>query len=278
VRIDAHQHFWRPARGDYGWLTPDQGVLYRDFGPDELAPHLAAHGIDRTVLVQAAPTDAETDFLLDLAQSTPSIAAVVGWLDMEAPDATARLTRRARDPRFRGIRPMIQDIADPDWMLRATLTPVFGALIDLGLTFDALVRPAHLPNLARLLDRHPDLEVVVDHGGKPSIATRGFEPWARDIARIAAGSRAFCKLSGLVTEAGSEASVAALAPYAAHLVACFGAERLMWGSDWPVLLLAGDYGSWWQTTATLLEGVSERERASILGGTAAEFYGIGGRT
>ncbi len=188
MRIDAHQHFWRLSRGDYGWLTPTLAPIYRDFEVPDLAPHLAANRISGTVLVQAAPTEAETRFLLRLAaESAGLIGGVVGWVDFEAPDVRERLARLAANPLLCGVRPMIQDIADADWMLERRLDEAFRAIVDLDLRFDALVQPRHLRNLRRLLDRHPDLRAVVDHGAKPDIANGVREPWAADISAPGAG-------------------------------------------------------------------------------------------
>ena len=168
-RVDAHQHFWRLARGDYGWLTPAKGPIYRDFGPADLTPLLARAGIDATVLVQAAPTVDETRFLLELARTTPVVAGVVGWAPLDAPDAPDVVAALAREPALKGLRPMLHDIPDVDWMLRPEVAPGLRAIAAADLTFDALVRPPHLPNLRRLLERHPDLRVVIDHGAKPEI-------------------------------------------------------------------------------------------------------------
>lgn len=274
MRIDAHQHFWRIARGDYRWLTPTLARIHRDFEPSDLEPTLARHRITGTILVQAADTHAETRFLLDLAHTTPFIAGVVGWIDFEASDAVAVLRDLARDPKLRGIRPMIQDIADPDWMLRESLTPMYRELVELDLTFDALVLPHHLPNLLALLRRHPDLPVVIDHGAKPRIRDRELEPWARDMTMLARETNALCKLSGLVTEANPNWSVADLRPYVDHLLSTFGPNRLMWGSDWPVLELAGSYDRWVEATDELLAGLPTRDRDAILAGNARGFYGI----
>jgi L-fuconolactonase len=274
VRIDAHQHFWQLARGDYAWLTPDLQPLYRDCMPADLEPILEACGLSATVLVQAAPTDAETDFLLALVDSTPFVAAVVGWVDMESSDAPRRLAALAGHRAFVGIRPMIQDIADDGWMLRPELAPAFAALVELDLTFDALVHPRHLDNLRRLVDRYPDLRVVIDHGAKPDIAHAAFDGWAAGIAALACRSQVCCKLSGLVTEAGALATDEAVLPYADHLLATFGAERLMWGSDWPVVNLAGGYRNWWAMTRRWLGNVDPTQRDRILGGTATAFYRI----
>jgi L-fuconolactonase len=275
MRIDAHQHFWRLARGDYGWLSPALAPIYRDFGIEDLKPHLAAAGISGTVLVQAAPSEAETEFLLGLAaESGGLVKAVVGWIDFDARDAPRRLERLARNPLLRGVRPMMQDIPDTDWMLDPALDPAFRAVIDLGLCFDALVQPRHLTNLRRLLDRYPALDLVIDHAAKPRIAANEREPWVADMRGLARATGASCKLSGLVTEAVARWSVADLQPYADHLLDCFGGERLIWGSDWPVLGLAGGYERWWTATEALLLPLDAASRERVLGENAARFYGI----
>jgi L-fuconolactonase len=271
-RIDAHQHFWQLARGDYGWLTPALAPIYRDFMPSDLAPLLERHGISGTVLVQAAPTEAETDFMLKLADENGFIEGVVGWVDFAAADAPARIVRLAVHPKLKGLRPMIQDIPDVDWMLRPELEPAFRALIEHDLVFDALVLPRHLKNLSILLSRHPEMRVVVDHCAKPEIATGAFEEWAEDIRKIAAASGAFCKLSGLVTEAAKDWTVEDLRPCFEHVHACFGADRLIWGSDWPVCTLAASYDAWVEAAEKLLAFCRPEERAAILGGNAARLY------
>jgi len=274
--IDSHQHFWSLARGDYGWLTPALAPLYRDFLPADLAPLLRSAEIDRTILVQAAPTVAETRFLLDLAQRTDFIAGVIGWVDMAAEDAADVIAELTTDPRLRGIRPMIQDIADIDWMLAPGLTPAFRSLAERDLCFDALVRPQHLRNLGILLGRHPDLKVVIDHGAKPRIADGQFDEWAADMARLARETPALCKISGLVTEAPSGATLESLRPYLDHLFTVFGPERLMWGSDWPVVNLACQYSTWWETMQRYVTPLDPAARGAVLGRTAARFYGIEG--
>jgi L-fuconolactonase len=275
MRIDAHQHFWRLDRGDYGWLTPALAPIYRDFGAEDLRPHLAAAGIGGTVLVQAAATEAETEFLLALARASDGLVkAVVGWVDFEVSDAALRLERLSRNPLLRGVRPMMQDIADTDWMLSRALEPAFRAVVDLGLRFDALVQPRHLATLRRLVDRYPGLALLIDHGAKPRIANQEREPWATEMRALARETRAWCKLSGLVTEAGPGWGIADLRPYAEHLIECFGSERLIWGSDWPVVELAGGYGRWWAAAAELLRPLDKASRERVLGGNARRFYGI----
>lgn len=271
-RIDAHQHFWRPSRGDYGWLTPKLAAIHRDFLPDELAPLLARHGIAGTVLVQAAPSEDETRFLLALADEHAFVEGVVGWVDFAAPDAPARIASLADHPKLKGLRPMIQDIADVDWMLRPELEPAFATLIARDLVFDALVLPRHLGNLAALLRRFPDLRVVVDHCAKPDIGAAGFRDWADGMTAVAGDSAAFCKLSGLVTQTRGAWNVEALRPHVEHVLAVFGPHRVIWGSDWPVCTLAASYDAWVEATDVLLAGRTAVEREAVLGGNAVRAY------
>jgi L-fuconolactonase len=270
--IDAHQHFWRIDRGDYGWLNSAPAPMYRDFMPDDLAPSLARHGITGTILVQAAPTVAETRFLLDVAHATPFVRGVVGWVDFEADDAADMIAALAADPLLVGLRPMVQDIADDDWMLRPSLEPALDATVRHGLVFDALVLPRHLPRLKMLIEHHPELAVVVDHGAKPRIREGLREPWASDLAAIAAMPGVTCKLSGLVTEAAPEWGVSDIRPYAEHILATFGWQRVLFGSDWPVVNLAGGYQRWREAALDLIQDFSVTERAAILGETARRVY------
>jgi L-fuconolactonase len=272
MRIDAHMHLWRLARGDYDWITPDLAPLRRDFEPEHARPVLDACGIEGAVLVQAAPTVAETRFLLDHAAREPWVKGVVGWADMAAGDAPDVLAQLARDRRLVGIRPMIHDIADLHWMLRRELAPTFRTLVELDLTFDALVRPPHLANLLELLTRHEDLRAVVDHAAKPYIAAGELEPWASEMAALARHTHAFCKLSGLITEAGPGWTAAGLQPYVDVLLETFGPERLVWGSDWPVVTLAGDYRGWHETARRCLAGLDPLALAAVFGGNAARAY------
>ncbi len=271
-RIDAHQHFWALKRGDYGWLTPDLGPIHRDFSPHDLEPLLQTHDISGTILVQAAPTEAETRFMLNLADSNPFIRGVVGWIDFSAPDAPERIVDLARHPALVGLRPMIQEIPDPDWMLGETLTPAFQTMLAQDLTFEALTLPRHLPKLLTLLQRHPDLRVVIDHGSKPEIRDQLIDGWALDMSVLAHETGAYCKLSGLMTEAAADWSVEDLKPYVGHMLDCFGPDRLIWGSDWPVCTLAGSYDRWIETTETLLAELSGPERDAVLGGNATRAY------
>lgn len=279
MRIDAHQHFWSIEHTDYGWLqpTPALAPIYRGFGPEDLHPLRAAAGIEGTVLVQAAPSEAETWRLLGMARDPANaVLGVVGWCDLLAADAPQRIARLAAEPLLKGLRPMLQDIADPRWMLQPALAPALGAMVAHGLRFDALVKPVHLVALAEFVRRHPQLPIVVDHGAKPSIAARDFDPWARDIAAVAREPRVHCKLSGLATEAAAGWGAEELRPYVEHLLAVFGPDRLLWGSDWPVLNLAGSYAGWLAACEQLLGALSAAEREQVFGANAKRFYGLQG--
>ena len=274
--IDSHQHFWTLADPWFEWPTPDLGPIHKDFGPDELAPLLAASRVDHTMLVQVAPVVAETRGLLAIADSTGFVAGVVGWVDLESLGGVADLEGFSTRRKFVGIRPMIQSIPDPDWMLRPQLAPALAAVERLGLTFDALVRPRHLRALCSFVDRYPHLRVVVDHGAKPAIAEgrAGFKAWEDGIKSLAERPQVYCKLSGLLTEAGDRGSNEDLAPFIDHLLETFGPERLMWGSDWPVVELVDSYGAWFDLARSHLAGLSKRERDLIFGEVAQHFYGL----
>ncbi len=279
VRVDAHQHFWSLVRGDYRWLTPEFGPIYRDFGPKDLAPKLAEFSIDATVAVQAADTTGETAHLLALAESNAFIAGVVGWIDFEARDASDAAAELASNAKLVGLRPMIQDIADERWIAKRSLDRAFDAMVELDLCFDALVKLEHLPHLVDRLVRHPKLHAVIDHGAKPRIADggtkwAGFASWREHMRRLARETRAFVKLSGLATEAAADWRADELRPFVDVLLENFGPSRILWGSDWPVVDLAGGYARWREATDLLLLSLSSAERDSILGLNALAFYGL----
>lgn len=268
--IDAHVHLWRVDRADYSWMTPDLPI-YRDYGLDDLQPLLDGA---RAVLVQAAATEAETWFLLELMRrSAGMVAGVVGWADLAAPNAVDRVAALAVAPGLVGLRPMLQDIADTDWILRADVARGLGAMAQAGLRLDVLARVRHLKLLPELAQRHPDLAMVVDHAAKPDIAAGDLAQWRQDIAKVARQTSAFCKLSGLATEAAPGWDVESLRPVVEHLLAEFGPDRLIWGSDWPVLTLNGLYGEWRAATLAL---VAEAALPAVMGGNARRFYGLAG--
>ncbi len=274
--IDAHQHYWQVSRGDYFWMPDDpDSPLTHDYGPSDLEPILEKYGITGTVLVQAAPTEAESEFMLSIADRTPTVKAVVGWIDFQRSDAPDRVAAFAEREKFVGFRPMIQDIPDDNWMLRADLAPAFEALMAHRLRFDALTFPRHLPNLLTFIDRWPDLKIVVDHCSKPQIRYQEFQPWADHMRAVAANPAIVCKLSGVVTESNPDWTVDDVRPYVEHIVDVFGADRVMWGSDWPVVNVAGGYERWRDAAETILAGLSDAEKSAIYGGTATRFYGFG---
>jgi L-fuconolactonase len=273
--VDAHHHVWSLARGDYGWLRPELVPIHRDFSLADFAPLCGNAGVTATVLVQAAPTAAETEYLLAVARRSEGLVqGVVGWADLSARDVIPTLHRLARDPLLKAIRPMLQDLPDPAWILQPCVGRALSALPQLGLRFDALVKPAQLPSLLLLLEHHPDLAVVIDHAAKPDIAGQAWEPWAKAMRAAAAYPHVHCKLSGLATEAGAQWTIGCLAPWVDHLFECFGAGRLMWGSDWPVVNLAGSHARWFAATVELLSRRTPEERAWVLGKTARRFYGL----
>ncbi|MEU6414280.1 amidohydrolase family protein [Microbispora sp. NPDC046933] len=275
--IDAHQHFWNLETGSYPWLTPEAGPIFRTFEPEELIPQLAEAGVDHTVLVQAMDSYADTDAMLAQADAYDFVAAVVGWVPLERPDEAAQaLERYRRHPKFAGVRHLIHDDPDPDWLLRDAVIEGLGVLAEAGLPFDVVaVLPRHLEHVPVLAERIPGLRMVIDHLAKPPIKDKGWEPWAGLLARAAECPQVYAKVSGLNTAADPESWTAGdLRPYVDHAMELFGPERLMFGGDWPVSILAGDYATVWRETNVLLAGLSEADRAAVLGGTAARFYRI----
>jgi L-fuconolactonase len=273
--IDAHHHLWDPARGDYGWMPANDPILSRPYTVADMRAVFAANGVRQSVLVQAAPTVAETDYLLSLADSAPEIAAVVGWMNFEQPDDRRALDRLAKHPKFRAVRPMVQDIPDDDWVLSATLDWAFSALVEMNIGFDALGFPRHAARFLQIAQRYPKLSVVLDHCLKPQIAGGDFDGWAREMELLATQTSACCKLSGLVTEPGGAGGTSALKPYVDHVLAVFGPDRVMWGSDWPVCRLAEEYGDWLRSARKLTEHLDDAAITAVFAGTARTFYRLG---
>jgi L-fuconolactonase len=267
--IDAHQHFWlmRDRKGQ--WPPPDLADIHRDFMPHDLEPTLRACGIGGTVLVQSLPTLGDTDFLLDLADQHSFILGVVGWVDLKAADAASHIARLAAHSKLKSLRPMLQDIPDTDWIDDPHLDPAIAAMKEADLCFDALVMPQHLRALIAFAKRHPDLSIVIDHGAKPRIATGETRQWREAMAGLAILPNVHCKLSGLLTEAGERRDAAAIRPYADTLLELFGPERLIWGSDWPVLRLAGAYGDWLAMCQALVPACHHDK---VFGTNASRFY------
>ncbi|WP_454715957.1 amidohydrolase family protein [Caulobacter segnis] len=266
--IDAHCHVWRIGENDHEWPTPDLAAIHHDFGLKDLEQASNFNELSGVVLVQSQPSERDTVWLLGVAAADPLALGVVGWTDLSASDAPNRIAALARDPWLKGLRPMLQDLAN-DWILDPKLAPAIDAMIAADLSFDALVKPRHLPAILELVRRWPQLRVVIDHGAKPEIATGRLDPWREQMAALAARPGVHCKLSGLLTEAGDTPTAEVVAPYAMHLIDVFGPDRLMWGSDWPVLNLAGDYPSW---RAMCEAWVPTEQRPALFGETARRFY------
>jgi L-fuconolactonase len=275
-RIDAHHHFWKIGKYDYPWIEP-ASMLDRDFGPDELAPLVAQHGIERSILVQTIASLDETRWFLELAERHAWIAGVVGWVNLTAGNVPATLdeliARHGR--RLVGVRHNLHDEPDDRWILRDDVGRGLAAVAARGLAYDLLIRPRHLPVVMEFIKRQPALRLVIDHAAKPAIAQRRFDDWAAPLAAVAKHKQVFCKLSGLVTEADHRQwQPADLQPYIEHVLAVFGPERSMFGSDWPVCLLAGSYERMYAALDCHIERLTANERAQVFGRSAAEFYGL----
>lgn len=276
--VDAHQHFWKIARGDYFWMDDSVATIRRDILPEDLMPHAKACGIEATIAVQAAPTVAETDFLLELAEENFLIRGVVGWVDLESGLAAKDLKRLSANPLFKGVRPMLQDIAATDWVLQASVLSNLSIAADLGLSFDALVQPRHLQAIDGLARAVPELKIVIDHCAKPVISggADAGDAWRRDMAHLASHEQIHCKVSGLANEYGTGWAAKTLQPVVDHVVTEFGADRIMWGSDWPVLELEGSYTDWFGCAQSMMQQLSDEERTAVFGKTASRFYRING--
>ena len=276
ARIDAHQHFWRYSPATHGWIDDNMAVLKRDFLPADLAPLLRGRTIDGCVAVQAEQAVGETRWLLSLADQFPFIKAVVGWVDLRAPDVATVLAELARNPRFRGVRHVVQSEPDDRFMLGAEFQRGIAALAPLGLTYDILIFPRQLPAAIELVQRFPQQRFVVDHIAKPDMKRAVREPWASQLRTLAAAHPGLtCKLSGLVTEADwASWKPTDIHPYLDTVLEAFGPGRLMIGSDWPVCNLAADYHRTMGLVEEYLARVPPAAREAILGGTASEFYGL----
>jgi L-fuconolactonase len=273
-RIDAHHHFWKIGKYDYPWIEP-ASVLDRGFGPAELAPLLARHGIDRSILVQTIASLDETRWFLDLAEAHSWIAGVVGWVDLTAAGVPATLDGliARHGHRLVGIRHNLHDEADDRWIMRDDVGRGLAAVAARGLAYDLLIRPRHLPVVLEVLRQQPELRLVIDHAAKPAIAQRRFDDWAAPLEAIARHTRVYCKLSGLITEADQQHwQPADLRPYVEHVLNAFGPARVMYGSDWPVCLLAGSYDRVVTALEQNIGQLSSTEQAEVFGRTAAEFY------
>lgn len=264
--IDAHVHLWRIGANGCAWPPPALAAIHRDFALDDWRAEAETGAT--CVLVQSQEDAADTDWLLSVAEREPAVAAVVGWTDLTAADAPATIGELARRPKLRALRPMVQDRA-ADWYDDPALDPAWQAMIAAGLVLEALVRPPHLPALLRLGRRHPGLVIVIDHGAKP--VPGDLVGWHADMAALAERPQIWCKLSGLLTERREGESPEMIEPVAETLLELFGPDRLIWGSDWPVLRLNGDYRGWLDQARAL---VPAAQHAAVFGDAARAAYGI----
>lgn len=272
MNIDAHQHFWRYDHAEYGWIDDSMRVLQQDFLPDDLKIEMDAAGFDACVAVQARQTLDETRWLLQLAGEHPFIAGVVGWIDLQAESVADDLAALMPAPKLVGIRHIVQSEPE-DFMLRPAFQRGISVLADFDLTYDILIYPRQLPAAIELASRFPAQRFVLDHLAKPDIRRGLIDDWRRDIARLAALPNVWCKLSGLVTEADWRAwTPEQIRPYLDVAFECFGAERLMIGSDWPVCTLAAPYQRTMSVVIDYVASCSPGERDAVLGGTARRCY------
>jgi L-fuconolactonase len=279
VTVDAHHHVWDLSVRDQDWITgPELQPLRRDFTVTDLAPEARATGADRTVLVQTITVAEETPEFLALADAHHLIAGVVGWTDLTRPDITDELARLRELPGghyLKGIRHQVQGEPDPNWLLRPDVRRGLTAVADAGLVYDLLVLPQQFPAAVEVAASLPQLTFVLDHLGKPPIASGRLEPWATSLRSLAALPNTYCKLSGMVTEADWKTwRTADLHPYADTALDAFGPSRLMFGSDWPVCVLAATYGQVTETAGELTDDLSAAERADVFEGTATRVYGL----
>ncbi|WP_020661752.1 amidohydrolase family protein [Amycolatopsis benzoatilytica] len=275
--IDSHHHLWDPTRRAYPWMSGDAlAPIRRPYTVGDLRAVTTAAGVHATVLAQTVPDQAETEEFLATAAAEPLVAGVVGWVDLAAPDVADRLARLGELGPLVGIRHQVEDEPDPDWLLRPEILRGLTAVGDAGLVYDLLVGPAQLAAARQVAERLPEVRLVLDHAAKPGIAAGDWQPWADDVAALAAHDNVHCKLSGLVTEADwREWQVGHLRRYADHVFASFGPSRVMFGSDWPVCELAAAYEVVLDAAVSLTGGLSDPERLEVFEHTAKRTYRLG---
>ncbi len=274
MRLDSHQHFWSYDAAQYPWI-PQDSPLHRDWLPEDLALLLAASGIEGCVAVQARQTVEESRWLLGLADRAAIVRGVVGWVDLRSPQVGAQLAEFSRHPKFRGVRHVVQDEPDADFMLGAEFQRGIGALHQFGLTYDLLVFPKQLPAAIALARKFPDQPFVLDHLAKPPIKSGALSPWREQIRELAKAPNVSCKISGMVTEADhAHWKAADFAPFLDVVFAAFGEDRVMFGSDWPVCLLAGEYARVFAFVNDFAAQFTPAAREKLFGENAARFYGI----
>lgn len=274
LRIDSHQHFWRYDSEQYPWIKLGS-LLHRDWLPEDLESLQAPLELQGSIAVQARQSLEESYWLLQLAEHDPRLLGVVGWVDLRAENVEEQLAPLARNRRFVGVRHVVQDEPDDRFLLQKDFVRGLGSLRNFGLRYDLLVFPRQLPSAIALVEQFPEQAFVLDHCAKPQIAEGNIAPWDDLIHRLAAHENVHCKVSGLVTEAKwDDWSLETLRPYLDVIEDAFGRERLMWGSDWPVVLLASGYARWHGAMLEWTSDWSASERAAFFGGNAVKFYGV----
>ncbi|HKQ87835.1 MAG TPA: amidohydrolase family protein [Candidatus Acidoferrales bacterium] len=275
MKIDAHQHFWQYDAQRDGWITDEMSVLKRDFLPSDLLPELSANGIDGTIAVQADQSEREMQFLLELAEQNSAILGVVGWVDLRSPSLADRLEHFAPFEKLCGFRHVVQAEPDDRFMLREDFQRGIGMLADFGFTYDILIYPRQLPAAIELVQKFPKQPFIIDHLAKPEIKGARISEWAGQMRTIAQSPNVYCKVSGIVTEADWRTWRAEeFRPYLDVVFGAFGVDRLIFGSDWPVCLLAGTYSRVKQLIVDYLADFPESDRAKIFGANAVHFYGL----
>jgi len=276
--VDAHHHFWDPAKASYPWMTEALAPIRRRFGPEDLRPLLAANGVDQTILVQTISSLDETREFLAIAAERDFIAGVVGWVDLTAPEVAEQLARLRSSPggtKLVGIRHQAHDEADPEWLGRKEVRRGVAAVGKAGLTYDILVKTRELPAALAMVRDLPDMKFVIDHLAKPPIASGAIDEWAARLKPLAAYPNVFCKLSGMVTEADWKRwTVRDITPYASRVLEWFGPERCVFGSDWPVCLVAASYAHVIDVCGQVVGDLPSADRERIFGGNAVELYGL----
>ena len=271
--IDAHQHFWQVGRFEYPWMKSDNEVLYRDYLPSQLEPVLRENGVSKTVLVQASNSVEESRWLLQLAAENSFIAGVVGWVDLMSLETASQLEELTAHPKFKGVRHLVESEPHDDWLVHNEVLNGLKLLAAFDVSYDLLVHTRHLKYAREVAEQFPELSLVIDHMAKPPIARGEFAEWARELRPLAAFPNVYCKLSGLVTEANwSTWKTDDLRPYVDYALEIFGAERLMFGSDHPVCLLAASYKQVLESFQQLLKDLSAGDQEQIFGGNATRFY------
>lgn len=274
-RIDAHHHLWRYSEEEYSWIGPGMQAIARDFLPYSLQSELGASGVSGSVVVQTRQTLPETEWLLGLADGSAWIRGVVGWAPIADRHFPAILEKLRTSKKLKGLRHIIQAEPDDEFILRQEFNAGIKALGASGLVYDILIYERHLPAAIRFVDRHPNQVFVLDHLAKPRIRERVLEPWRTNLLELGKRENLYCKLSGMVTEADwSKWTVSDLRPYVHAALQAFGPARLMFGSDWPVCLLASTYDRWYRTAEELLSELSETEKKLVLGTVAARIYSL----